>query len=103
MGCCPDKRMPGLAEQAGNVVKAAGRVAAAMAQGEPVQATPETVARRMRACLACERAISRPSRINPGKIYHRCAECGCWLDGEGPFSKAKLATETCPLGKWEGA
>ena len=40
-------------------------------------------------------------RQTPARPYHRCAQCGCWLDGDY-LAKARLATESCPVGRWEG-
>lgn len=41
-------------------------------------------------------------RTNQFKIPY-CGQCGCYLNASsgGTFSKARRATETCPLGKWE--
>jgi hypothetical protein len=79
-----------------NAAKAAGRISVAVATQSPVNANPETMAARLEACGLCPECIMFEK---PGKTYHRCAKCGCWLDGKF-FAKASLATETCPLGKW---
>jgi hypothetical protein len=79
-----------------NAAKAAGRVITAMAAGSPMMAKDDVIARRLAACLECPECVPFQK---PAMTYHRCSKCGCWLDGKY-FSKASVATETCPLGKW---
>ena len=78
--------LPPLTTQAANAAKAAGRVLLAAAQGAPVFATKETQDARLAICHACDQWIEKRKR---------CAKCGCFTD-----KKIKLATESCPLGKW---
>lgn len=93
MGCGCSKPMPGALKLATNASKAAGRVVVGMVRGKVI--VPDGVFKyRMDKCKSCEACVPHP------KGYHRCAKCGCWLDGVY-FSKAKLATESCPLGQWE--
>lgn len=111
MGCasCKPPAMPGVATQMRNAAGAVFRVAGAALQGEAVKAKPETIEARRAICLG-----SQPSTINSqpvpacdkcvtiakgGRDYHRCSDCGCWLDGKY-FAKWELATEFCKLGKW---
>lgn len=46
----------------------------------------ESANARLEICEAC------PSLL---KLTHQCKECGCFMK-----LKVKLATATCPLGKW---
>lgn len=80
---------PPLLEQAGNVLAAAGRVLGAVARGEAVMAPADVVAARRAICLPCEHNGHRES----GGI--RCMKCGC------TGLKLDLATEACPVGKWD--
>jgi len=45
----------------------------------------ETMQKRMATCQGC-----------PSWTGYRCSECGCVMK-----TKAKLASSTCPLGKWD--
>ena len=84
--CLKSPELPPLQTQAANAAKAAGRVLLAAAQRAPVFATKETQDSRMAICHACDQWIEKRKR---------CAKCGCFTD-----KKIKLATESCPLGKW---
>ncbi len=86
--------MPGALKLAANAGKAAGRVVVGMIHGKVI-VSDDVFQYRMSKCKACEACVPHP------KGYHRCAKCGCWLDGKY-VAKAKLATETCPLNNWEG-
>ena len=79
-----------------NAAAAVGRVISAAAQNKAVTASAETIQARKSICLACESCRAWEKDAN----YHRCVQCGCWLDG-AYFSKWALAPEQCPLGKWE--
>lgn len=101
MGCgC--KQLPSVGAQAVNAVGAAGRALSAAFTGKKILVTPEEKARRMDICKACEFVIQHAK--HPERF--RCSKCGChmnysWLSAPG-FSKAELATESCPLDppKW---
>lgn len=81
-----------------NAAKAAGRVFVAAIRGQRVLARGRTVIERAAICKACDQAVPDESRPQ----YLRCLQCGCWLNGKHVAnSKVKLATERCPLGKWE--
>ncbi len=87
-----------MAVQAANAARAGVRVARAVVSMQPVLAPTEVVTARQIACLHdCPECIPFPKGST---VYHRCRKCGCWLDGKY-FSKWSLATETCPLGRWE--
>jgi hypothetical protein len=96
MGCGCTKPLPGAFRQVANASQAAFRVVSAVANQEAVKATPETIEARLRSCSDCPECVEKPKN---DRMYHRCAKCGCWLDGKF-FAKAALITETCPLGKW---
>ena len=86
--------MPSVARQALSAASAAWRMAGAALSGAAVLVTPEIKAERMAVCLVCDQ-VSKTSHAGT----HRCAVCGCWLDGN-VLCKACLETETCPLEKW---
>ena len=69
-----------------NASKAIKRVALATVRGQPVFSEEELVQARMKVCMGC------PRRKSTG---NECLECGCPIG-----RKIKLATESCPQGKW---
>lgn len=78
------RNAPSAIQKARNALRASGRVIKATAKGEKITISKEEQERRMAICVACE-------HFN-GKT---CDLCGCvarW--------KTKLATESCPIGKW---
>lgn len=61
-----------------------------------VDAVPrETSTARREICLACDR--SRVVSVGVGKV-RQCDECGCVI-----AAKVKIASERCPLGKWDAS
>lgn len=76
--------MPSLLTMAGNAAKAAGRVLAAAAKGEPIKVPASVYHERLEICRPCEFNRDRPSGV-------KCSRCGC-----GGL-KLELATEECPL------
>jgi hypothetical protein len=86
MGATP--RYPSLAEQAGNLLAAAGRIVAAAVQGEAIMVPAAVLEERKSICAGCE-------QFDPGP--GRCRLCGCYTS-----RKLTLATESCPLDppKW---
>lgn len=96
MGCC-DKKLPSNRTMAVNAIQAAGRAMRAIVQRQRVLARGRTVLQRLALCQACDQAV--PDAEKPQ--FLRCTQCGCWLNGNHlTNAKIKLATETCPLGKW---
>jgi hypothetical protein len=77
--------LPPLAVQAANLAGAVARAATAAVTGAPVLADEATAAARLAVCGPCDQ------RTEGG----RCAGCGCWI-----VAKTRIATETCPLGRW---
>ena len=73
MSCVPCQKAKGLARSVGTWVGA----------GMPI-ATPDVVANRIALCHACDHF--------KGQF---CAKCGCFM-----MAKARMATATCPDGKW---
>lgn len=69
-----------------NAAQATARAAQAALRGLPLLTTPEDRADRLATCLRCDR------RTPAG----RCLACGCFTG-----LKARLATESCPLGYWK--
>jgi hypothetical protein len=77
--------VPSLLQQAKNAMAAAGRVVTALATGEQVRVSPEDRDKRLATCSAC-----------PELIDGKCRLCGCYFK-----AKIELATERCPIDKWE--
>ena len=84
-----DDQAPGLVEQAGSLIKAVVN----FAKSGFVRTSEEVLQQRLDICQACEyfRGIVRGSDVSA-----RCRKCGCNI---GP--KIMMASERCPLGKWE--
>lgn len=78
---------PPLITQASSVVGAIGRAAAAILAGEPVLAPRDVVRARQALCLICPEYDACAAR---------CRLCGCRT-----AAKQQLATELCPIGRWE--
>jgi mannose/cellobiose epimerase-like protein (N-acyl-D-glucosamine 2-epimerase family) len=76
---------PSALEMVSNAAKALGRVVKAAATGEPIRVSPDERDRRWAQCMTCENLVD-----------DRCKLCGCSF-----LAKIKLATERCPIGKWE--
>jgi hypothetical protein len=83
MGAKPEPATIG--QQAYNVAGAIGRVAAAALTGQQVRVDDETLAARRATCETCDH-LKGP----------KCDLCGCYYS-----VKITLATERCPIGKWE--
>lgn len=80
-----------------NASKAAGRVFTAAIRGQRVLARGRTVLNRLEICKSCDQMIRDADK----PTLMRCVQCGCWLNGKHVAnSKTKLATEKCPVGKW---
>ncbi len=78
----PPAPPPTLLQKAANLTRA---VAKHVAHGMP-STDPETLARRLATCEACDR-FDRSDRT--------CMACGCFCD-----AKARWLDQTCPAGKW---
>lgn len=74
-----------------NAVSAAARVASAISKGNDIQVPPDLRKRRLEACIKCENLI-RGGVLLPSM----CSLCSCVVG-----LKTALATEDCPIGKWE--
>lgn len=83
---------PDASAKAVRVVQAVGRVVRALANGEPVRVSSEERERRLAICRSCE-FWREAGNLGFGECKH--SKCGCTRLKHG------LATETCPLGKWE--
>lgn len=83
----PDPPLPSLASQALSAAGAVARVAAAAVTGQAVLVPDEVYEMRLAVCRACPHH----------RADDRCGLCGCYLAG----AKARLATEHCPIGKWD--
>lgn len=80
---------PSLVRQALNFAGAVGRVAGAVTAGQDVLVPDEIHKARLAICLGCEHNSQR------GRGGVLCVRCGCG------GMKLRLATEHCPIGKWE--
>jgi len=83
--------MPGLGKMAGNAFKAVGRVVRNIFRGERIMRTAEDKNQIIEICKDCE--FLRQSN-------GRCTKCGCTVISD-ILSKAQLATEACPIGRWK--
>jgi hypothetical protein len=90
------KQLPALRTQAVNVAGAVARATAHAISGGQLKVSPAVEQARLNICYMCPEAS--PYAKKPE--YFRCGKCGCWLNGKF-FAKARLASESCPLGKWE--
>lgn len=79
-------QLPGIGVQAANAAAALVRAAKAAVTRQKLQRDPEHTEACLAVCRACDFWI-------PEK--ERCGKCGCFA-----AFKARLATETCPIGKW---
>ena len=48
----------------------------------------------------CQKCEFLKSGEKFGKEYHNCEKCGCFMKVGEQFIKIKLATQSCPIGKW---
>ena len=80
-----NRRLPSATSQLASAAAAvAGAVRAAVA-GEQVLAGEQQRMMRLAECSACPNV----------RDDWRCSRCGCYLP-----AKVKLATESCPVGRW---
>lgn len=78
---------PPIQEQTANLVKAVGKAALASVKGEKVFVSEEVKADRQVICDGCEFYC---------RYNKRCYKCGCPTE-----YKLSLATESCPVDKWQ--
>jgi hypothetical protein len=71
--------------QAGNAARALGRVVGAAVTGQAVLVPPEVRDTRWAQCMTCVHLVN-----------DKCRLCGCRF-----LAKIALATERCPIGRWE--
>ena len=95
---CNCKGIKKVVTMARNATGAAARAGYAVVRGKPVLVKDAVFAARMEICKACPQVKVVPAH---GQDWHRCGVCHCWLDGEHLF-KARMATESCPDGRWPG-
>lgn len=81
---CEGKGLPSKPRIVLNAVNAAGRALAAAASGGALLVDDQERVRRMDICQQCDQWRGGT-----------CAECGCKCR-----LKTRLATESCPIGKW---
>lgn len=99
MGCsnCHKEKFPTSSRLAVTAAGAGARVVRAALAGQRIKVSPAVEQSRLATCRACQEVSVKEQN---GITYHRCQRCGCWLDGKY-LAKARIATEACPLGKWE--
>jgi len=86
MGCCGrHTRMPGITQQAKNLLLSTANVLAYAAVTGQIKAEPQVVGVRVDICQKC-RHLEKGSR---------CTVCGCFI-----AMKAGLIAEKCPMKKW---
>ena len=87
----PRRNGPPPATVAMNAARAAGRIALALASGEPVMVPEADRERRLALCRACENLADG-----------RCNLCGCRV-GRMVLDKTRYATEQCPAvpSRWQ--
>lgn len=85
---------PSPAAKAVNLARAAGRVAHAALSGQDVRVSSEERERRLGICRSCD-YWREDGNAGFGECQHE--KCGCTRFKHG------LATEDCPLDKWESA
>ena len=78
--------LPTKKEMASNLLKSFKRASGALVKGEKLSVTKDIAEKRLEVCYTCPKYI---------KDQNRCSLCGCYLK-----AKARMATETCPIGKW---
>ena len=57
----------------------------------------DVIDKRWSECEKCE--FLKPGE-KMGKTYDRCTQCGCLMRIEGNHIKTRIATVSCPVGKW---
>jgi hypothetical protein len=82
----PPPQYPPLATQLATAAAAATRAVTAAVTGQPIWVSTEEAERRQSICDVCP-------EWDPAR--NRCTKCGC-----GGL-KLSLATEACPIGKWD--
>jgi len=90
----PVRIEPTVADMATNAGYAAWRATQALLRGDALLVGADIYAARSDACNACE-YWDASARLGLGKCKHK--KCGCTK------FKRWMATEKCPLGKWESA
>ncbi len=85
-----DRPYPSLAKMAGNAATAFVDVAKGFFKGEQVRVAKEEQERRFAICQSCT------EWFDPEKERCRHPKCGCYMR-----LKTWLASQRCPVGKWE--
>ena len=79
-----------IADMMHNIKEATKRAATAFADGEKLRVDKEEYEKRLSVCKGCV------TYYEPMLVRCSHKECGCLLKG-----KARLSTETCPIGRWD--
>lgn len=91
-GCVKPASAPGVFTKVKHAAQASSRVVQAVAHGDPVRVSAKERERRLCICKQCE-YWRDGGNLGLGECRH--SECGCTR------IKHKLATEACPLNKWQ--
>lgn len=57
----------------------------------------DIIDKRWAECVKCEFLKSGEKM---GKTYNKCTQCGCFMKIGENYIKTRLATTSCPIGKW---
>lgn len=88
----PTPRPPSLIAKADHLIRATARIVAAAAKGDPINVSKSEREQRLAICRACKPYWRERGNLGMGECMHE--DCGCTR------LKQRLATETCPAGKW---
>ena len=78
--------LPSKGEMASNLLKSLKKAGKSFFKGEKLAASSAIAEKRITICNECPKFM---------KDSARCSLCGCFLK-----AKIKIASETCPIGKW---
>ncbi len=78
--------LPSKGEMASNLLKSIKKAGKSFLKGEKLAASSAIAEKRITICNECPKFM---------KDSARCSLCGCFLK-----AKIKIASETCPIGKW---
>ncbi len=58
----------------------------------------DIIDKRWDECQKCE-FLTTDEKL--GKTYHKCGRCGCFMKVGDTYVKIRIATQSCPIGKWQ--
>ena len=81
-----DLSLPSASHMASNLLTSLKKAGKKMLKGEKLAASSAIAEKRITVCNECPKFM---------KDHGRCSLCGCFLK-----AKIKIASESCPIGKW---